>query len=67
MKNLKKALTAILLCGLVLAMTACSMGKFTCDLCTEEKSGKKHTSDFYGSKITVCDECYKGINSLFGN
>ena len=67
MKYVKNLIVVGLLLGLALAMTACGGKPFTCDLCMEEKSGKKHTSDFYGEKITICDECYKGINELFGN
>lgn len=64
MKNLKKLISVLLLVGIALLMTAC--GKFTCDLCMEEKSGKKHESEMLGTKVTVCDDCYKSIESMFG-
>ena len=37
-------------------LTAC--GKFTCDTCKQEKSGKKHTKDVLGEEIVMCDDCY---------
>ncbi len=37
---------------------------FTCDLCGEEKTGKKHTEELLGQEITYCDECYKGLEEL---
>ena len=62
---MKKFVTFVLLGALLATLTACS-GSFTCDLCGEEKSGKKHTSKEAGIEMTVCDDCYKGLNELFG-
>lgn len=64
---MKKVLVILLAVGLMLAMTACGKTPFTCDFCGKESTGKKHTADVAGDKITVCDECYKEINALVGN
>lgn len=60
-----KKLIAIICLVLVMAslLTACGK-KFTCDLCQEKKSGKKHTEELLGEKITYCDECYKELKQL---
>ena len=39
---------------MLLATLLCGCGKFTCDRCGEEKSGKKYK----GVKYTYCQECY---------
>ena len=63
---MKKALVILLIACAVLALSAC--GKpFTCDLCGQEKTGKKHTSDAYGYEMTICDDCYKDVQALVGN
>ena len=66
LKTLKRILIALLLVATVFALTAC--GKFTCDLCHEKKSGKKHEMNLYGLEMTICDDCYKslkgGLNDL---
>lgn len=47
---------------LVGTMTAC--GQFRCDLCAQEKSGRKHKYEA-GDEISVlCDECYEEIEKL---
>ena len=66
MKHLKKWLIIAMIASLALAITACGSKPYVCSLCTEERTSKKHTTDFYGEKMTVCDECYKEINSMFG-
>ena len=62
---MKKFCTIILLGILLATLTACSRS-FTCDLCGEEKTGKKHTNKESGIEMTVCDDCYKSVNELFG-
>lgn len=52
---------AALLAMVVLAMTLAGCGKFTCDLCGEEKTGKQHTNEVFG---TICDDCYKELKEL---
>lgn len=60
----KKILVALL--SVVMAMSLMACGTFTCDLCGEEKSGKKHSSEILGQEITVCDDCVNGVTSMFG-
>ena len=60
---MKKIIVAILVVASLLAtLTAC--GKFTCDICNEEKSGKKHEDEFLGEKIVVCDDCYEDLEDI---
>ena len=62
---MKKFLSILFVVVTVLALTAC--GKFTCNLCNQEKSGKKHTEEILGEKVTICDDCYGKIkNGLEG-
>lgn len=49
------ALVATLLCG---------CGKFQCDLCGDEKSGKKYTGNLFGQEIVYCKECKEGLEAL---
>ena len=66
-----KKLIAVLCMVLVMAtmLTAC---KFTCDICEEEKSGKKQTGELNGKKVVYCEDCeseYKaaeGLLNMFG-
>lgn len=51
---------------LVLCLSACTGKTFECDLCSEEKSGKSHTTEFMGQSVTICDDCYKELSSLLG-
>lgn len=62
---MKKFVAFVLLGALLAMLTACS-SSFTCDLCGEEKTGKKHTNKESGIEMTVCDDCYKSVNELFG-
>ena len=43
-------------------LTAC--GEFECELCEKEKSGKKHTVEFFGETAEICDDCYENIQEL---
>lgn len=52
---------------MIIAITLFGCSSFTCDLCSEEKTGKKHTSEIFGEKITICEDCYKDVQNLFGN
>ncbi len=58
----KKVLAMVLAMLTVLSLAGC--GKFTCDLCSQEKSGKKHTETVMGQKMTICNDCYKGLEDL---
>ncbi|MDE7298094.1 MAG: hypothetical protein K2N94_04605 [Lachnospiraceae bacterium] len=67
MKNMKKRFLAVLLVTVsLLSLAGC--GKFKCDMCGEEKSGKKHEQTVLGETLTICDDCYetvKGVVDLF--
>ena len=54
---MKKKIMALLLTVVtVISLTAC--GKpFTCDLCGEEKTGKKHTETVLGVELRYCHDC----------
>ncbi len=49
---------------MLVASMLCGCAKFTCDLCNEEKSGKKHTADFFGQELVICDDCMDGLEAL---
>ena len=61
--NMKKIISIVaLLLALTFVLTAC--GKFTCDFCDEEKSGKKHEIEILGEKGVACDECYEEMDDF---
>ena len=49
---------------MVLGLAACGGGKFTCDICGQESSGKKYTEEIFGEKITYCKDCKEGLEAL---
>lgn len=51
-----KRLISILLLVVVLATMLTACGKFTCDMCGEEKTGKKHEESMLGESIVICDD-----------
>ena len=57
-----------LICGLVLAATLATAltgcGKFTCDLCNEEKSGKQYKDEILGQEVIYCKDCYEELKEL---
>ena len=53
-----KKIIALALVAVSLAATLASCGgKFVCDACGEEKTGKKSKVDFLGVSMTICSEC----------
>lgn len=58
MKRIISLTLAALALASTLAFAGCG-GKFTCDTCLQEKSGKKHTEEMFGVEITMCNDCYK--------
>lgn len=58
----KRLIAAFLATVTILSFAGC--GKFTCDMCGEEKSGKKHKEELLGETITICDDCYKELEDL---
>ena len=63
---MKKFLSILFVVATMLALTAC--GKFTCDICGQEKSGKKHKKELLGKEIVMCNDCHsqmeKGLEEL---
>ena len=47
-----------------MSLTFMACGKFECELCGEEKTGKSHKMTLWGEKITVCDDCYREIKEI---
>ena len=43
-------------------LTAC--GKFECEMCGKEKSGKKYKNEVLGEEVVMCEECYKELQAL---
>ena len=62
---MKKRISILLMLSM-LSMTLTACGKFTCDLCGEEKSGKSYESTVLGEEVVICDDCYQELQSLFG-
>lgn len=58
----KKISLLLTIVSLTFLLTAC--GKFTCELCGQEKSGKSYTAEFMGEKVTVCQDCHDEIKEL---
>ncbi len=59
----KKMIALLLTVTTVISLTAC--GKpFTCDLCGEEKTGKKYKETILGEDIIYCQDCYKELKDL---
>lgn len=61
---MKKKMAALLLTVLtVVSLTACGE-PFTCDICQQEKTGKKYTETLFGEEITYCQDCYDEVKEL---
>lgn len=62
-----KRIVTLALAGIMAVGMLASCGKFTCDLCGEEKSGKKYETEMLGTKITICKDCHElGSNLASG-
>jgi len=57
-----------LICGLLLVVAMATMltacGKFECDLCGKEKSGKKYESEVLGEEVIICKDCHEDLDNL---
>lgn len=60
---MKKRIISVLLIA-VTALSLAGCGKFECDLCGKEKSGKSYTEKIFGEKVTICKDCYDDLNAL---
>lgn len=61
-----KKKTTILFMAIVMSFTLVACGKFTCDLCGEEKSGKNYKTEVLGEEVVICKECHDEIQDFFG-
>ena len=59
-----KRLICVFLLVVMLASLLTACGKFECDLCGEEKSGKKHKEELLGEEVVICNDCYKELEEL---
>lgn len=59
-----KKLICLVLMTVTLAAMLCGCGKFTCDLCGEEKSGRQYTAELFGMEITYCSDCKADLEEL---
>ena len=59
----KRIWALILVVIMALSLTACG-GKFTCDVCGKEKTGKSHSTELFGQKVLICDDCYESLGVL---
>ena len=50
----------------VFSTLLCACGKFECDLCGKEKSGKKYKEELMGQEIIYCKDCHDELESLAG-
>ena len=62
---MKKIAIVLLVAAMALSLVAC--GKFTCDLCKEEKFGKINTTSFLGQEIEYCNSCKDELDELSQN
>ena len=60
---MKKMIRVIALL-MLLATLLCGCSKFTCDMCDQEKSGVKHSVEFFGQELVICDDCMDGLEAL---
>ena len=60
---MKKIICSIVL---ILATMLCLVGcgKFTCELCGEEKSGKQYKDELFGEEIVYCSDCHEELEEL---
>lgn len=55
---------ALVLTVVMSAMMLAACGKFTCDICGEEKTSGKHTDTLAGEDITYCDDCEEQFEAV---
>lgn len=60
---MKKKISVLLVAiTAMLSLTAC--GKFTCDMCGQEKVGKNHKIEILGEEIIICDDCKSAMEDV---
>lgn len=58
----KKIAALLLVVVATMSLTAC--GKFTCDICGEEKTGKSYKTEVWGQDVVICKDCYEDIQAV---
>ncbi len=61
---MKRLVCILLLVALMVTMFAACGGSFVCDLCGQEKTGKRYEGAFFGQEIEYCKDCKKGLEEL---
>lgn len=61
---MKKKKTALILVVLAMAMMLTACGKFTCDICGKEKSGKSYKADVFGQEVVICKDCHEDLEEV---
>ena len=59
-----KKFIVMVLCAIIAISMFAACGRFTCEVCGEEKTGKKHEGNLLGYEFVYCDDCYKLGNTL---
>ncbi len=60
-----KRIIAIALFALMATTCFASCGKeFTCGMCGKTSTGKEHKEEYFGTEISMCDDCYKSLQEL---
>ena len=60
---MKKLISLIALIA-TLTVLLCACGKFECDLCGKEKSGKKYKETVFGEEVVYCGDCKDALEEL---
>ena len=62
-----KRLICVFLLVVMLASLLTACGKFECDFCGEEKTGKKYERELLGQEVDICKDCYEELEELAGS
>ncbi len=57
-----------IICLVLVVLSVCTLfagcGKFDCDLCGKEKSGKKYKGEILDREVVYCKECHDDLEEL---
>ena len=59
-----KRIISLLVMLITMAMLLCACGKFECDLCGDEKTGKKYKGELFGQEVVYCADCREDLEDL---
>ena len=59
-----KKLIALIALLATMTVLLCGCGKFECDLCGEEKTGKKYEGELLGTEVVYCKDCREALEDL---